>query len=106
ILIILSGIKMKEDDFEISFKGRLLVFTILMIDLVGMHAIFLAETPNYSNIIIGFQGRYFILLLPCILLLIRNGGLVFKEKAEYLYPCFSMAQLVYLYFFIEMFMCA
>ena len=43
---------------------------------------------------------------PHILLLFRNNGLMYKEKKEYLYPCFSMAQLVYLYFFLEIFMCA
>lgn len=106
VLLILSAVKMNEDKFEVTAKGRLAVFLMLLIELVGMHAIFLAETSVYSTVITGFQGRYLILLLPCVLLLLRNNGLVFREKAEYLYPCFSMAQMIYLYFFMEIFMCA
>lgn len=105
ILMILASTKINENDFEISVIGRWVILAILAIDLVGMHSIFLVETPSYSNIIKGFQGRYFILFLPCILLLFRNNGLIFKKKMEYLFPCFSMAQMVYLYFFLEMFMC-
>lgn len=105
LILVLAGVRMKEDDFEISMGARLGIFAVLVIELVGMHSIFLVETPVHSSVIEGFQGRYFIPFLPCILLLIRNNGLVFKEKEAYLYPCFGMAQLIYIYFFLGMFMC-
>jgi len=106
ILLILAVTKAHDQDFEVGLNTRLGIVGILLIEIVGMHALFLTETSKYSNIIEGCQGRYFILFIPCILLLFRNNGVIFKEKREYLYPMFGMAQLVYLYFFLEMFMCA
>lgn len=104
VLLILSVIGNEKDRFKINVLERIGILGILFVELIGMQAIFLAETPVYSNVIIGFQGRYFILFIPYILLLFKNNGLVFKEKKDYLYPCFSMAQLVYLFFFLELFM--
>lgn len=106
ILMMLAVLKTQEGDFEINTIARIGILMILAIEVIGMHAIFLVETSVYSDIIVGCQGRYFILFIPCILLLFRNNGIIFKEKREYLYPLFSMAQFVYLYFFLEMFMCA
>lgn len=106
VLLIFSSFKNSDKDFEISFKMRMGISIILLIEIWGMHSIFLVETPINSPIIVGCQGRYFILFIPCILLLFRNNGIIFKEKREYLYPLFSMAQLVYLYYFLELFMCA
>lgn len=106
ILMILAVLKTQENDFEINTISRVGIFAILAIEVIGMHAIFLVDTSIYSDIIVGCQGRYFILFIPCILLLFRNNGIIFKEKREYLYPLFSIAQFVYLYFFLEMFMCA
>ena len=104
VLLILSAIEKEPKKFEMGFCGKTGVFGILLFELIGMQIIFLGETPMYNETIIGFQGRYFILFLPCILLLFRNEGLVFKEKREHLYIMYSMAQLVYWYFFLRMFM--
>lgn len=106
VLLIFSSLRNSDEDFKIDFKMRMGILIILLIEIFGMHSIFLVETPINSPIIIGCQGRYFILFIPCILLLFRNNGIIFKEKREYLYPLFSMAQLVYLYYFLELFMCA
>ena len=106
ILLIASVINRETEHFVLAPLARLGIAAILLVELVGLQAIFLVETPTYSDVIIGFQGRYFMLFIPCILLLFRNEGLVFKGRKEYLYPCFGMAQLLYLYFFVEMFMCA
>lgn len=104
LLLILSVISKEQEEFKIGFWVKMGISGILFLELLGMQIIFLAETPMYSQTIIGFQGRYFILFLPCILLLFRNENLIYKEKKEYLYIGFSMAQLVYWYFFIRMFM--
>lgn len=106
VLLILSAIGAEKEQFQISAIARWGIGGILLLEYLGMQAIFLGETPVYSDIILGFQGRYFILFLPCILLLFRNQGLVYKRNKEYLYVWFSMAQVVYMYFFIELFMCA
>lgn len=103
-LLILSVIGKEQEGFKIGFWAKIGILGILLFELLGMQIIFLAETPMYSQTIIGFQGRYFIMFLPCILLLFRNENLIYKEKKEYLYIIFSMAQLVYWYFFIRMFM--
>ena len=106
IILIMAAVRTTKEDIHISPLTRLGIFGIVLIEVIGMHAIFLVDTSIYSDTIIGVQGRYFVLFIPLILLLFRNNGLVFQEKKEYLYPCYSMAQLVYLYFFLEMFMCA
>lgn len=104
VLLILSAINEEKSTFKIGIWSKMCIFGILLFELIGMQIIFLAETSIYNQTIIGFQGRYFILFLPCILLLFRNEGLVFKEKKECLYIGYSMAQLVYWYFFLRMFM--
>lgn len=104
VLLILSVIEKEPKKLEIGFCGKIGILGILLVELIGMQIIFLGETPMYSKTIVGFQGRYFILFLPCILLLFRNDGLVFKGKKEHLYIGYSMAQLVYWYFFLRMFM--
>lgn len=106
LLLLSAAIRDGERDFRVDPISRVGLAVLLLIEVIGMHAIFLIETPINSPIIVGCQGRYFILFIPCILLLFRNNGIVFKEKREYLYPLFSMAQLVYLYYFLELFMCA
>ena len=104
ILLILSAVSEEKAEFKINTWSKVGILGILLFELIGMQMIFLAETSIYSKTIIGFQGRYFILFLPCILLLFRSEGLVFKEKKECLYIGYSMAQLVYWYFFLRMFM--
>lgn len=106
VMLIFASMRIDDKDLKIDLKARLGILFILIVEVVGMHAIFLVDTPINSTIIVGCQGRYFILFIPCILLLFRNNGLIFKEKREYLYPLFSMAQLIYLYNFLELFMCA
>lgn len=105
VLLVLAAVKTENDDLEIPFHGKLLILGMLLIELLGMHIIFLVETSVYSPTINGFQGRYFILFIPCILLLLRHNGLVFQRGKNQLYPMFSMAQAVYLFFFIRMFLC-
>lgn len=104
VLLILSVMNEEDKELKISIWSKIGILAILLFELIGMQMIFLAETSVYSQTIIGFQGRYFILFLPCILLLFRSEGLMFKEKKEYLYIGYSMAQLVYWYFFLRMFM--
>ena len=105
ILMLLSAAKTENDDLDIPVRGKLLILGMLLIELLGMHIIFLVETSVYATTINGFQGRYFILFLPFILLLLRHSGLEFRQGKEQLYPMFSMAQAVYLFFFIKMFLC-
>lgn len=106
ILLLSASVNNEQENFIIGVKERIGILMIVITELVGMQMIFLIETPVYSDVIVGFQGRYFIAFVPCLLLIFRNNGVSFKEKQQYLYPCFSMAQLVYLYFFLELFMCA
>lgn len=106
VLLIFAAIGEEKEQFQISAIARWGMGGILLLEYLGMQAIFLGETPVYSDVILGFQGRYFILFLPCILLLFRSRGLVYKRNKEYLCVCFSMTQVVYMYFFWEMFMCA
>ena len=104
VLLILSSMNTEEKEFKIGIWNKIAILGILLFELLGMQIIFLAETSIYSQTIIGFQGRYFILFLPCILLLFRSEDLVFKEKKECLYIGYSMAQIMYWYFFLRMFM--
>lgn len=106
ILLIFSAVGDERNKFELKTTDKIGIFGLLLMELLGMQIIFLGETPIYSDIILGFQGRYFILFIPCILLLFRDENIVYKSKKEYLYLYFSVAQIFYLYFFLEMFMLA
>ena len=104
VLIIMAAINKEEENFKIGAIGKIGILSILLFELIGMQVIFLTETAVHYSTIIGFQGRYFILFLPCILLLFRNENLSYKGKIQVIYPMYSMAQLVYWYFFLRMFM--
>lgn len=104
VLVILAVINREGEEFKIGSIAKTGIFAILLFELIGMHIIFLAETPIYYATIVGFQGRYFVSFLPCILLLFRNEFLVYKGKIQSVYPVFSMAQVIYWYFFLRMFM--
>lgn len=106
ILLIFSAIRGENEKFELKVTDKIGILGILLMELVGMQIIFLGETPIYSDIILGFQGRYFILFIPFIVLLFRDENIVYQRKKEYLYLYFNMAQIIYLYFFLDMFMLA
>lgn len=106
IILLLAVVNKASEDFNITFLQKFGILAILGMEIIGMQMIFLIETPVYSDVIIGFQGRYFILFLPCILMLFRNENIYFRQKKEYLYIGFSMAQLIYWYFFLQKFMLA
>lgn len=106
ILILLAVVMEDKKGIRLNLFQKLWILMIPVMEYVGMQIIFLVETPEYSNVILGFQGRYFLLLLPVMALLCADSGFVFRKRKEHLYPIFGVLQYVYMYFFIIMFMVA
>lgn len=105
LLLFMTKDRADGDNCIITFRNRILIGVFLLLEFIGMHAIFLRETSIYDTIVNGFQGRYFLVFLPVILLILRNNDIHINLKSEERISClFSMAQFVYLYYFIKMFM--
>lgn len=106
VFILLAVVMEDKEGINLNLFQRLWILMIPVMEYIGMQIIFLVETPEYSKMILGFQGRYFLLLLPVISLLCADSGFVYKKRKEHLYPVFAVLQYVYMYFFIIMFMVA
>lgn len=105
VLLVISGIQYSENKFWIKITDRMLIAAILIVEVTALHAIFLRETSIYDNIINGFQGRYFLVFLPVLIMILRNQGVYMMRGSDRrIYCIYSMSLFVYLYFFIKMFM--
>lgn len=72
----LCAIKYKNEEVAISIKEKLLFVAIIFIIVFALLSVALTWTGEGKNIIEGFQSRYFLPLLPLIVLLIRNKSVV------------------------------
>lgn len=97
LLLLAAGIR-PEKEAELTCKAKKIAVLLLVIaEFVGMHIVLMSDTKITENYIYGVQGRYFLPLLPLILLVIREEGLVRKERETYkLYLYYSMMQSIYM----------
>lgn len=86
ILLILAAM---EEQKEAEQGVQLTVFQKLWIGCIALGifmAILISEllfwTPVGYSVIAGIQGRYFVPMIPLLLLLLRNRQLVFRKSAE------------------------
>lgn len=97
LLLLGAGIR-KENEPELTDKVKKIFVALLLIaEFVGMHIVLMSDTKIYSSYIYGVQGRYFLPLVPLIVLILREHGLERKcgtEKKLYIY--YSMLQAIYM----------
>ena len=104
ILIIFAAMRKEDEKFEIGIGSKIGMLAMVLVEVIGMHMIFLMHTSIYNTTIWGVQGRYFILFIPFIILGFRSESVVYKGNENKSYLMFSMAQMIYWYFFLRMFM--
>jgi len=93
IIILVASIK-QEHHIDIPFKHKM-VFILVIIASAGlsMLGMFIAWTPAGSPIITGVQGRYFLPIVPLIILLLRNNIVVAKKSLYFgLVACLCVLQ--------------
>lgn len=83
ILILMANLKQEEEECVATLKQKIwigiLVFGSILLISIGMFA---GWTPNDSGVIEGIQGRYFLPLLPMILLVLQNKTIVVKKRLD------------------------
>ena len=105
VVLLLSKNGIGEEMYPVTKRMRLgMVGTVSLVYLAFLVS-FLVITPVYSTYVHGIQGRYFLPILPVILLMFRNNGsrqAVGTEKTLCLTYYFSA--ILYMASYLEIFM--
>jgi uncharacterized membrane protein len=83
VLLLLSAVKQNDDPYEVkvTHKAWFAIVSIGIFLLIEL-ALWTSWTPIGSATILGVQGRYFIPILPVLLILTRNSKLVVKGSID------------------------
>lgn len=83
LLLMISALREKYDNYVFTINKRfvLLIISIIIIILI-LTAMLLGWTPYSNNIILGVQGRYFIPIIPLIMMALRNDLIVINKKID------------------------
>lgn len=102
ILLVLSTAWNVKEQFEKIKPGeRVLSGLLLMGELVGLHAIMLAETRINQIIIFGVQGRYFLPLIPILMfMLFSKSRMKTDVETGREFRLLSVAEIMYVFSFI------
>lgn len=82
IIILLSSVKLEDEDQFITARVKFLFCSITMIIFCVFIVVAYTWTPEGDKIIEGVQGRYFIPVLPILLLSLRNSNLTVKRAID------------------------
>lgn len=81
VLLLLAGLKRDNEDIALKKNLRIAMISIVILTAVFICAgMLLTWTPTDSHVIEGVQGRYFIPLLPLLLLSIQTSELEIDSK--------------------------
>ena len=96
-----AGVR-KEGETALHWKRRLGLLILLFAEFVGMHIVLMSDTPVSWQMVYGVQGRYFVALIPSMVLAFRENSVVRKNGSEKkLYLCYSIVQLAYLFSYVD-----
>jgi uncharacterized membrane protein len=88
IILVLSSFKAENEKDSLDKIGKYILFTIIILTIsLTCISMLLGWTPISLNYIEGVQGRYFIPILPLILLLFRNNVFITKYNSDKLIVC-------------------
>ena len=82
ILMIISSIKVNNEEKYLNLKHKILFLFICVSTFVAFMVVAFTWTPSNRNIIFGLQGRYYVELLPLIAFLFRNNVVVLKRNLD------------------------
>lgn len=105
ILLILAASNIEEQKENIRYTERLFALFLITMEAVGFHILMLVETPVGAKAIKGVQGRYFLLWVPVMLLVLFGKHRTYTENGiRKLFYYFSIAEVFYLYCFLKIFL--
>lgn len=105
LVLLLAGGVTEEQEKELPLARRLFVFLLVLAEFVGMHIVLLGDTRLEYHYIYGVQGRYFVALIPLMVLVLRDNNLVRKKNtANRLYVVYSIMQMIYMFSFMDKFL--
>lgn len=88
VVLLLSTVKVTNEKEEISSVGKLLLGAIVVLVSLAVYlSLLLAWTKLSANMVDGIQGRYFLPILPLILLLCRNKVLTVSKNIDKYLVC-------------------
>jgi len=83
LLLMMSALKQKHDNYVFTINKRIVLLIISGITIfLVMTAMLLGWTPRSYNIIEGVQGRYFIPVIPLIMMAFRNHIIVINKEID------------------------
>lgn len=94
-----------REKISIGLKERILYFGLLLAEVAAFHLLMLiVETPMGTDVIIGVQGRYFLMWLPVVMLILYNNNIEYKKgKRKKLYYIFYLLEFLYMFSFMKIF---
>ncbi|MCR5143839.1 MAG: DUF2142 domain-containing protein [Lachnospiraceae bacterium] len=99
VLIVLSVIKNEEEDKVLSpFQRFWAVGVIGVITCMIFYALLIDWTPLGQYYVAGVQGRYFLPMLPFLVILLKNNFIVMKQNVtKYIYAGLYILQYLSIY---------
>lgn len=83
VLLLLSSLKKQDEPQSIKLGGKLwMAFLCAGVFLIVELGMFTGWTPLGFSTIEGVQGRYFLPILPLLLLLVRNSNLTLQKSID------------------------
>nr|WP_308624394.1 DUF2142 domain-containing protein [uncultured Eisenbergiella sp.] len=99
LLIWIAGIR-RENEEELRVRNRITVLFLLIAEYIGIYIVLMSDTLVGAEYVYGVQGRYFVALIPLLVLAVRENSVVRNRKNEKkVYIYFSVVQLIYMFSF-------
>lgn len=104
VLSIVASFGQKDDVQCFNWRDRTLIIGVFLMILLALSVIFITITGAGARSIEGIQPRYFLPMLPMLLLMCRNKAVVFQKKIdrEILAVAYGIQLMVVIYIFMSM----
>lgn len=94
LILVLSSFNSEHSDFKMLKKYKIaFFFTVCIVILLTMYSMFTGHTSDTSELIEGVQGRYFIPILPLLLMIFNNQVIVLRKDISKI--CIAIVMLLH-----------
>lgn len=91
VILLLSLIQRKEENYTVSAGMRWTsIITFAGVSAVIIMVLFLDHTSVHDTLIQGVQGRYFLPILPMIIVMLQNNNITIKKRIDHYLILFSV----------------
>lgn len=106
----------EKDKVKLNKNSKLILLIVVLISMLLIPTSLLSWTPEGSTVIMGLQGRYFLPLLPPVLLLITKFTLHDNDESDRINTikesvankcilCFAMVSCIIVYYLLRVYLC-